>query len=51
MANCKLISLMLTFVFNYFKKEGGELPRTKKQTTGKTPANKQKVEKSLYMLS
>lgn len=24
------------------KKEGGELPKTKKQTTGKTPANKQK---------
>jgi len=28
-----------------FKKEGGELPRTKKQTTGKTPANEQKGEK------
>jgi len=27
------------------KKEGGELPKTKKQTTGKTPANEQKGEK------
>ncbi len=28
-----------------FKKEGGELPRTKKQATGKTPANEQKGKK------
>lgn len=33
---------MDVFYYEKIKKEGGNLPRTKQQTTGKTPANKQK---------
>lgn len=37
--------LWLSFIMQFFKKEGGKLSRTKKLNTGKEPANKQKGEK------